>query len=51
MKMFSICFGYAVDLFAYTLNITHSFNFAYTFYDMFHHLYMSPDSHMKKCKI
>ena len=35
----------------YPLNIIHSFNLVKTFYDLFHHICMSPDSpdsHMKK---
>ena len=31
----------------YTLKIIHLFNLTKTFYDIFRHIYMSPDSHMK----
>ena len=35
----------------YPLKIIHSFNLTNTFYDLFRHINMSPDSHIKLCLI
>ena len=35
----------------YTVKIIHSFNFANTFYDLFRHIFMSPDFHMKTVQV
>ena len=35
----------------YPLKIIHLFNLVNTFYDLFPHIYMSPDSHMKNIRV